>query len=303
MDNGIATRQNADSVLIVRAAFEGYYRRVQRLRVLQLIFVVTLPTILAFSAAMWRNLTPVSALAGIVMLLLDAAALYPVQAAFRADGAQTQERFECNVLALPISKARLIGAPEIEEIQDIGRATMPTIPTERLQDWYPPSLSNIPLEAARFACMRQSAAWDSDLRAWYAWILGSGGMLVVIAAIAAGLVAKLSLADALVAIALPLMPALVWTTREIWDQVAARRAGIDLRAAICGAWDEVLAHKLTVDEAFARAIQIQDALYFSRATAPGVPGFVYRLLRSRFQQRMGDSATELIRNYEESMSS
>lgn len=299
--NGLAARQNTDRALLIRSAFEGYYRRVQRIRAVEFFFVVLLPIVLTVLAANFHGWDLIAAWSGVFLLVADSAVLYPLQRRAQHYGAQVQERFECLVLAIPESRARLLEAPEIEEISTLGKRTKGSIPTERMRDWYPVIFDELPLDIARLACMRASSVWDGGLRLWYIWLIGvTGAAILAGVTLAAGL-AGTTVRDGLIRIALPLLPAVVWAIREMFDHWDAKETNASLRAAICSAWNAALYEPLGSERAMRLAMDLQSGLFVKRAGTPPVPNLVYGFLRGRFEKEMNESADELVRQYNDAV--
>ena len=203
--------------------------------------------------------------------------------------AGVQELFDCHVFRLPRNDA-LGPAPTPELISDVAnQQTAASSPD--LRDWYVVPTA-APGDFAVALAQRANAAYSERLLRLYARIWLIGGSVWGAIAVAISLVAELSLAQFLMGIVLPVLPAVV-DARDFW--YTARGAADDQKH---------LANHIEVrlrERDRNGTIQIselrafQDQLYKQRRERTLIPDLLYRLVRRRNEAAMKHAAEELTR--------
>jgi SMODS-associating 4TM effector domain len=90
-----------------------------------------------------------------------------------------------------------------------------------LTDWYPRIVGELPLQVARIVCQRSNCWWDSKQRRRYAaWVIG-GVVITSVCILGLGFIGGITVEKLLLAIFLPLSPALLLGIRQFSDQSEA----------------------------------------------------------------------------------
>jgi hypothetical protein len=288
-------RQNTPHAIRQLAAATWFYGRARAVRTVEVLLVVLVPCLLSIAAAFYHALDTTAAFAGFTLAIIDVAILYPLANRARRAGAQVQERFDVGVLGLPAMSSRLDDAPDTEAIDAAAKRILSRHDVRaRYENWYAPEFASLAPPLDRLACQRTNSVWDCDLRSWFQWSLLA--LVVAVSTIIFGLDVYLQRTGQwlLVAFLFPLLPAYLWTIREIQDQLEARGDRRDLRRLVCRLWDGYLGQRVSVEDAVRGSEDVQGALFLSRATAPPVPQALYRALRPRFEALMNESASTLV---------
>lgn len=292
-------QQNGDRPLTYRAASDVYWCDVQRLRGFQLGLVVLLPVALAVIAQFQPTLVTTADLISFILTVLDASIIYPMITAFRSKAATAQDAFDAVAYSLPNPPVRYLDEDDHSEIYAAARRqNAKRLPRNR--DWYSPELGELPVQLGRLACMREAVAWDGGLRWRYVFALAVVLVLAVTAIVVYSVFLKMGITDVVVKLLYPLIPAIVWTAREIWDQWdSARRADL-LRKRLDDTWRCALSAGVPLSnlDAIASACQLHIFTYRER-TSP-VPDAFYRLLRGLHTESARSAARDTVQEYRSS---
>lgn len=148
---------------------------------------------------------------------------------------------------------------------------------DKSRDWYTVDLSDAVWPGDVLLCQRQSAVWSRGDHGAYATTLITTAVLWSGVGVVIALAQNLTLADYLVQLFLPTAPALV----EAGEQRELHRVTADGRendvAAIDALYREYKDDLAAIPPSRIRGVQ--DSAYQSRAVAPRVPGWFYRLRR------------------------
>lgn len=210
--------------------------------------------------------------------------LEPLKREAQLKGACAQELFDCAVLGIGWNDSLI--QPVAEE--EIRRASGDMAAVEKVRNWYPAGVDS-PWPRGVLVSQRANAVWARRQHRAYARVLttvalgwGSLGIVVAIGHSAA-------LAQYLVSIALPSLPALldaVETSRR-HSQAGDRRQLVEHHA-------DRLLHLNQVEDRDLR--EIQDQLFCLRRDGPLVPDWFYKLIRSDYEDDMqyaADRVTKL----------
>jgi hypothetical protein len=298
-DAKFVERENAQGSIRLLAAANTFYGRARTVRAVQVFAIVLIPCALSVAAAFDHTVDLTAAFVGFLLSLIDASILYPIVKVAQRRGAQIQERFDSQVLGLPLLPSRVDGGPDSESIDAAARHTLRKAKAgEGYRNWYAPALGRLRPPLDRLGCQRTNSVWDDGLRAWFQWILFVA--LVVVSSIIFGIDIYLTRPGGwlITALFFPLLPAYLWTIREVQDQREARGSRRDLRRLTCRLWDGFLDGRLSVDDVIRGSEDLQAAIFVSRATAPPVPQLLYKVLRNRFESEMVESAMILVEDVE-----
>jgi hypothetical protein len=293
MDNGIVSRQNLPDNIKKLAAQRHFYSRAKRLSAFQAALDVLSPIGGAIAVVLKPDADVWAATIGIAVALLDTLWLEPKQGDFRELGANIQEEFDCSVLELPWNTPLAGERVSPEDIHEAYKTYKPS-KVAPLEDWYPKAVGTMPLFQARVICQRTNSWWDSKLRRRYCgWI--NGTLAVVIASvIILGLINGMSLQKFVLAVAAPLLPAILWAGREYRRQKDTALRSDRLRGYGESLWEQVIKNEVDESEVSKRSRELQDAILVRRQESAPVFDWIYKLLRSKHEEQMNIGAQKMV---------
>lgn len=296
----INTEQNKPTRIELLLAQRMYYARAKRYAGCFAFAAILLSVLAVLVGPAVEASRPYFAIASIVLLLLEVGHFLPQQRLNCRRGARIQEQFDTEVLKLgwnSLVAGRKVDAEDIREI-------LPTSLTDEkkrvLKDWYEPAISRLPLHVGRLLCQRTNIVYDSRVRARYAETLRGIAIAVSLALIVFGTYRGLAFDQAILTLAVPVLPLLTYLLRE-WRKQADILEGMDaLKAEAQKLWDDALdgaaASQLTTS---ARALQ--DAIYRHRATNPLVFDWYYNMLRDGTETLTRQAIESLVSDAEEKL--
>jgi hypothetical protein len=284
--NTIAEEQNSPRQLERLAAQRQLYSKAKKLLVLQVVMVGVLPAIATVIAAAIPDTKGYAALAGLVLALFDALLIDRYQLVCKRQAAKIQELFDCTLFQLPWRELKLGAKPSVETIVSAAATYKKREPDlASLRDWYPPSVSQVPLAFARVICQRINCWWDSTQRRAYANNILSIVMIAVVVLLVVGLLGGLTLVNFIFAVAV-VSPLLIWGIREWKRQNDSCNNSDQLRQQIERSWKQVLLPDTTEEQKTAISREIQDEIYDQRRTNPFVFDWFYKQLRPDYEVQM-----------------
>ncbi|WP_457188067.1 S-4TM family putative pore-forming effector [Nocardioides sp. P5_E3] len=165
----------------------------------------------------------------------------------------------------------------------------------RTRDWYPDTGTVArPLDV--LICQRSNLGWGASIHRFYASILIGVLVALVLAGVAVALLGSLTVADALIALVLPLLgPA-----RELIEMIRNNRESSETKAKVetrvHGLWERALQRHGEITITDCRAVQ--DQILNIRQTNAHVPDWLDNLRRNRSEILMQQSAEHLIEEAE-----
>lgn len=193
-----------------------------------------------------------------------------------ARAAAIQDQFDRDVFGLPPgSVASPLAEDVVADAERLGDQA-------GLHDWYPDADDNEPRTA--LVCQRSSVAWAKRQHDKFAVRLYVLTGLLFVAVVGLGVGLDLSLAEFLVALGLPSLPALVTSSEE----AAEHRKAAEERRRLEGVIAEAISEDLGPDV----VDRVQEDLYRLRLTGPLVPDLFYRRWRDRFETQMRAAARQ-----------
>ncbi|MBN3851255.1 hypothetical protein G3N58_31200 [Paraburkholderia sp. Ac-20342] len=298
--NEIARRQNEKQMLAVAWERRRVYDRVKVVQGILVIVSLFMP-VLGVIVAIWaQSLKPYVALASLIVGCTDAAFVDRWIKRQMKEGARLQEHFDCSVLELPWNRF-LSGSPIDAEDIAAYRQTCPPGDGGAMRDWYAPSVSRLPVPAARLACQRSNLRYDLRLRRRYCTIVTIAMVVVVVAAFAIAVVQNPSMSSFVLSGAVPVMPLVLWGVRERNRQLDASALVERLKAHVEKLWESVLAGEgdnvLTMSSR-----ELQDAIFSHRVSSPLVFNWLYSRLRSGLEQQMAGGVEHSVDEFRASAS-
>jgi hypothetical protein len=292
--NSIPDMQNTPKQLQRLAAQRHLYSTAKRIFGVQVVLGAPLAVAWSLLAVAIPSAKSYAALWGTIVSLADLLWLTPWQKRLRESAARIQEAFDCDVLQLPWNELKVGKRPDpeiVREQADKFEKTQANSPP--LTDWYPRVVRELPMEAARIVCQRSNCWWDSKQRRRYAaWVI-AGVLTTSVCILGLGLVGKITVENLLLAIFLPLSPALLLGIRQFLDQTEAANRLDKLKDHAERLWAETY-NGLPASELVNKCRALQDEIFENRRRSPSVFDWIFKRLRSNYETQMNHGATELV---------
>jgi SMODS-associating 4TM effector domain len=285
----IADRQNSLDALRLLLAQRRLYSQSKRWLGLRWLGMVVIAIVAPVVSVIWPNLAVAAGAVAGAWIFIGRTALSRLEQKKVEQAAAVQEVFDQLIFGMPSSGGRA-ALPSLEEISllagpdaDIpGKANK-----QKLTDWYPIDTSQEGLLAVAI-CQRANASYSDRLLKTTAQVWVIGMAVWAVALVAAGISFKLTAAQFILGILMPLLPPFldVW---EYWRSL--RRAAVDRRDLVT-----TLEQRIAGD---AGGLDPQDALVWQgrlfdlRRNAPQVPNSIYWLSRKRNELAMKSAADQL----------
>jgi hypothetical protein len=301
--NRIVEAENEPEQLERLAAQRFYYSRAKLCRVVQLLFtaggtVVWLLVLLVRSE--WQIW---AAVYGISVSLMDEWLFEPLVSHVQRIGAGVQEEFECRVLDLPWNETVVDRPPTLDQIQWAAhKYQKKEADYHSLRNWFPQVVEGLPHSLARIACQRTNRAWDVYLTSRYQIVLRVALVALVIVSFASGLERSLPMKDFTLSILVPLLPALLWLSRELRKQSESLSTSSRLAACADNLWKQALPGGTPDNELRQLSRTFQDEVYRLRCTRPMVPDAFYARFRPYQEKLMAKANEALVSDYQRASS-
>jgi hypothetical protein len=281
--NQIAERQRSTEALQLLRAFRHAYSTAKRWHAARLtgtvLVALAAPVVIVF--APWLE-HPLGAIAG-GWALAARLVLRPAQDAATRFAVAVQEQFDEHVLGL--LPATALQPPAWEQVHQQARHHRGDPGT----DWYPVRPQVAPAIAVLIA-QRSGTVWSRRLHREWALVMGAAAVGWTLFTIAVAVTRGATVSEFLIAVLLPMLPALLDATdlgQAHWRVGAERSA---LEAQLDQRLDQAARGQLSAPEEL-RAVQ--DEISRQRLTQPPVPDFYYRLRRASYEASMRAAADRL----------
>lgn len=294
--NEIVERQNSEQGLTLLKARQQCFTLATKLQILQVSVTVVLPIVATIIAIFNSSAQPFVAAIAFFILLFDATVLYRLNNKFLKNAAKYAEEFDCYVLQLPWNDF-VCGAKQAPEKTSRVAAAFGENPKSLadINDWYPATVDDAPIQYARLACQRSNLWYEAELRKRY-----SNALVIIPAIIFAlflflGLVLNLLLTELVLSIMVPAAPILLWSFREFFqhkDTALAQRA---LMVAVESLWEHIKATDIEPSVLLSRSREFQDAIFLRRKSNPLILPIVYKFYRPSMEVEMNIGAAERLR--------
>jgi hypothetical protein len=270
----IGKAQNEEANLRRYLAADHFYGNAKWLHFGGRAFTVVLALISPLVLLFWSDAGPaLGAIAG-AWLFVSRLLLEPFARQFQHKGATAQEMFDSAIFELDWNDT-LVRPLSEEEIRGASGSMKDAA---SVRDWYPAD-ENKPWPQSVLVCQRSNVVWARRQHRTYSHVLLGAACAWAIIGVIVAVLDGASLADYLVTIALPSLPALLDAT----EFARAHSSDADKRQLL----EDKLNDLLTDGNASSQDLrEIQDQLFNLRRDAPLVPGWFYKLIRPKFEQDM-----------------
>lgn len=274
-------RQNEPEALTSARAFRRRYIIARRWRLLRVGTSITIGTVGVLVAFLHHEAADyVSALAA-AWIVFSRTVLEPNEQRQRRHGAIAQELFDTEVFQLPWSTSATGPRPAPEDIRNWSHKQG----EDELRDWYSDTRpAQHPVDV--LLCQRATITWARQDHTTYAqvlrWIVG----VVAAASLVLGMALSLSLAEYLLRLGVPVLPALLDILDVARGNSEVAAAKLRLESEADSLFTRARATATPPSEGDCR--ELQNGIFDTRLYA-GVPSWMYRSTRSRRQQNMEDT--------------
>ena len=282
----IAVAQNTDRSRRLLAAQARLYTDAKRIHDVRILTVVVLAVTTVVLALAFPDLRTVVGTVGGAVTFLWSVIASEREKRRRREAAFVQEEFDTHVFDLPWNDFAADHPSPTLIVEAASRYK-----GDRTKDWYPDPRNVVrPLDV--LICQRSNLGWGSSLHRLYAACLTGALVLLLIAGVALALIARLSIADALTAILVPLLgPA-----RELIEMVRANRDSAETKARteakVLTLWSKGMQDPAAVTIDDCRAVQ--DRILAIRQSNAHVPDWLDNLRRNQNETSMQETAEHLV---------
>ena len=292
--NNIGLKQNEQRQLERLAAQRELYTASKKFYILQIFMTVILPIVLSVLVIKYTNIAPLAACYGLTASLLDGLILESAIKSRRQKAAKIQELFDCDVLDIEKSPFKIIDDIAVEEVLSHYKAhSKIKTNVEKIKDWYPKNIQNLPLHIARLICQRENCWWDSNLRKRFTKKLCILALIILIAMLC--FTAKYNLKfNEIVLIGSTLLPFFQFCIKQrIENNEAAKRLD-ELRKNAEDLWNSSLNRTESEELIKEKSRRLQDEIFENRSKNPLVLDFFYKLLRNKNEELVNTSTERLL---------
>jgi hypothetical protein len=300
--NRILQEQNTARSINLQAAKSYFYTVAERTQTVQLVILVANALFWPLFLAVKPEMKVWSALAALLIPMLEVALIEPLQKRWKTCGAKMQEVFDCMVLQLGWNDFKVGEVPREEYVvAGANKFRLAKRDESKLNDWYTFDFSDLPTVHARLVCQRANAWWDSELRGVYMslirWSVGGLALLALIIGIAAGLTVE----RLILAVVAPLTPICMWGLRETRKQSSIILDGERLVKRVDSLWRLACEWSITDQELEAESRSLQNEIYDRRRSSAVNPQWLYWRKRDEFQTLMVESANQRLAEYRQAL--
>ena len=289
----IDLEQNKPERLELLRAQRLFYARAKLRQNVFTVMALMLPAAGVLFGATFPKIRPFLGFGSILILLLEVGLISRLQREDCKRGAKVQEQFDTEVLQLDWNHLVAGSRVDAEEVRDIASGPMPDAEKMRLESWYEPVVSKLPLALGRLVCQRTNVAYDMRVRKAYSRILLWAFITLVVGLTLPVLYQGLTVDELILTMYLPALPLAAFMLRERLKQVDTVESLNTLKAEIEKAWDKALSGASDA-ELTTTARALQDAIYRHRASNPLVFDWLYNRFRKRNEDLVQHAADKFV---------
>lgn len=279
--NSIAIKQNELKQLERLSAQRELYSSAKKYHGFQISFVVFLPIILSFVTIQYSNLVQFAAAYGVIIALVDLLFFDEKIKSKKGKAAKIQELFDCDVLQIEVSPLKTIDEITIEEIlihYDAHKKIATNV--EKIRNWYPQSVSDVPISMARVICQRANCTWDTKLRESYIEILRAFSILILAGVIIYSLFKDLKFID-FVLLGSTLLPFFQFCIKQNLEQKDAIKRLTELFKYSNDLWVAIINKSKSNEQLTEASRRLQDEIFEHRSKTPLILDFFYNRVRTK----------------------
>lgn len=283
--NEIDKKQLETRMLDLLRARTLIYRRAKKVQAWGLAISLGFPVAGLIASAMLLSSKPFIAFVALLFSFLEVLAMDRWQRTQLKNAAKLQEDFDCAVLKMDWNSFLVGRRIDPEDVFADSCKKLSDKDEERLINWYPLAVKELPLHLARLVCQRTNLWYDSTLRKRYRFVLLAGCVVLIAAAGMISLSIDPNMTTFVLSTLAPMTPVVIWALREGNRQVATCEQLDRLNEEVKKLWDRSRSGATEV-EISVRSRELQDAIFNHRVTSPLIFDWVYNLLRKEMEERM-----------------
>lgn len=290
----INQKQNLDSQIEMLAAQRNLYSTAKVVIGTQMVLAGPMAVVATLLGIFFPDLKDYAALWGVSVLVLDLAILSPLQRKLRGQAASVQEAFDTKVLSIEWNEIKVGKRPEPELICEQARRFGTGIQKlDKLRNWYPVEVQNLPAHWGTIICQRANVWWDSTLRRRYANSVLITLILLGIALVWFTFSRHLSFSDFVIKIAVPMSAFYkLGVTQFLEHRDAAYRLD-KLRDHAEKLWSEAI-RGASIESLRSKSRALQDEIFDGRKRNPPIFDMIFNIFRDGHEEQMNKGAQVLI---------
>lgn len=292
--NKIALKQNEQKQLERLAAQREIYSFAKRLHLAQIVLTVFLPIIFFILSSIYTSFIVYSALFGIIAFVVDSVFIAPLIKNQKVKAAKIQELFDCEVLELDKSPLKVATDVSVEEIL-LNYNAHKKIATniEKIRDWYPTNINDLPISVARIICQRADCWWDSQLRIRYSNFLKYFGIVVFLSIFIVAFFNNSGVTDLTLFLS-GLVPFFQFCNKEFFEHHEAAKRLNELVQYSETIWQEAINNTEDYHRNKLNSRRLQDEIFEHRSKSPLILDKFYNLFRDQNEVLMNRTSEILI---------
>lgn len=301
MTMNINQKQNAPTQIEMLAAQRQLYSSAKVIIGSQMIMAAPIAMTATLLGIIYPELKNYAALLGITILVVDLVFLNPLQKKLRSQGALVQEAFDTKVLSIKWNEIKVGKRPEPELIHEHAKKLgKNAAKLEKLSNWYPVEVQQLPIQWGCIVCQRANIWWDSTLRRRYAITILTILILLAISLFWFAFIQDLTMTDFVMKIVIP-MSALykLGVSQFIEHRDAADRLD-KLRDHAEKLWISAI-NGASIEEIKVNSRLLQDEIYDGRKRNPPIFDNIFWMFRDDHEEQMNKGASVLIQEVKSSL--
>ncbi len=286
----INQNQNTDSQIEMLAAQRALYSSAKTIIGTQMILAGPVAVIAILLGILYPDFKSYAALWGITVLVLDMVFLNPYQKRLRSQGALVQEAFDTKVLDIVWNDIKVGKRPEPELIHEQAhKFGNDTQKLDKLKNWYPVGVEQLPIQWGSIVCQRANVWWDSKLRRRYANTVLMILILLAIVLIWFAFSQNQNFTDFVMKLVIPMAAFYkLGVTQFIEHRDAADRLD-KLRDHTEKLWLDAI-NGASIEALKVKSRLLQDEIYDGRKRNPPVFDTIFRIFRDNHEVQMNKGA-------------
>lgn len=283
------------------AAQRQLYSNAKAIHAVQIGLCALGPPILAVLVTFFLLPPVYAACCAIIVAFLDFLWLTPWQQSLKQKATGIQELFDCDVLELPRQELLTSTPLEIETVEKYSlKYKRKAHDDSNLENWYSKEVGRLPLHLGRFICQRSNCRWTAELQRCYANLVLVVLSIVPILTLCLGLIANLTLEKFILAMVVPLMPALSRGLRQYVEHKEYAARLDTLKKYMESLWNKALSNA-NPDELTRASRELQNEIYNLRRTSPLIFDWLYERPKKEDEKLMNIAAGEMVKKALESL--
>src|SRR5690606_30267782 len=279
--NKIALKQNEQKQLERLAAQREIYSFAKRLHLGQIILSVFLPITFFIVSSIYSSFIAYSALFGIIAFVVDSVFIAPLIKSQKIKAAKIQELFDCDVLELDESPLKVATDVNVEEILFNYNAHKKIADNiEKIRDWYPTNLTDLPITIARIICQRANCWWDSKLRIRYSNFLKYFAIIFFLSIFIVAFFSKSEVIELTLFLS-GLIPFFQFCNKEFFEHYDAAKRLNELVQYAENIWQEAINNPEDYHRNKLNSRRLQDEIFEHRSKSPLILDKFYNLFRDQ----------------------